>query len=103
MAARVMLIENGNETFVFKNCMAEEQNSYYDKTLVIHIVYEKKLCNSRTQLKQRRENFFYIFENVCKKLDLHCIRSDTVKLVSYTWINASHCSRWAILFIDILK
>lgn len=58
-----MRVENGDKTFVIKTCMAEERNRYYSETLVIHIVYERKLCNSRKQLEQRLH-----FENVCKKL-----------------------------------
>lgn len=56
-----MLVENGNETFDIKNCMAEEQNNYYSETLEIHIVCERKLCNSRKQLEQRREHFLLHF------------------------------------------
>lgn len=44
-----MLVENGNETFDLKKCMAEEQNNYYSETLEIHIVCWRKLCNSRTK------------------------------------------------------
>lgn len=61
MAAFLMPDENGDETFVIKNCMAEEQNSYYSETLVIHIVCERKLCISRKQLEQRREHFLLHF------------------------------------------
>lgn len=56
-----MLVENGNETFDIKNCMAEEQNNYYSEPLEIHIVCERKLCNLRKQLKQRREHFLLHF------------------------------------------
>lgn len=56
-----MLVENGKETFDIKKCIAEEQNNYYSETLKIDIVCERKLCNSRKQVEQRREHLLLHF------------------------------------------
>lgn len=71
--------------------MAEEQNSYYSETLVIHIVSERVMHFKKAARTKKTTFFLYVFENVCKKLVSHCIGFDTVKLVSYTWVNDGHC------------
>lgn len=95
MAECLMLVENGDETFVIKIIWPRSRTAFIVK---IHIVCERKLSISRKQLEQWKQHYFlYIFENVCKKLVSHCVGFDTIKLVSLTWVNDGHG------FIDILE
>lgn len=56
-----MLVENGNETFDIKNCMAEEQNNYYSETLEIHIVCERVMqFKKAAQTKKRAFSFTFL-------------------------------------------
>lgn len=43
-----------------------------------------------SSLNKEESIFFYIFENVCKKLDLYYIRFDIVILVSYILVNVGY-------------
>lgn len=66
--------------------MPEELNSYYREPLEIHTmcVREGHLFQ-KVALTQKAKTFTCtFFENVWRKLDLHFIGFDTVKLIIYT-------------------
>lgn len=85
-----------------KRLLLKLYGSYYSETLVIYLVWEKVMHFKNASRTKKAVFFLNIFENVCqKKIVSHNIGFDTVKLVSYTWVNDGYCFfRWAVLLID---
>lgn len=66
--------------------MPEKLNSYYREPLEIHIVCVRRVIYfQKVALTQKAKTFTCtFFKNVWRKLDLHLIGFDTVKLLIYT-------------------
>lgn len=90
MATCIMLVE------IFFLLKIESQKSWtaiiMNHLKCIPCVWVRVIYFQKVALTQKAKTFTCtLFENVWRKLDLHFIGFDTVKLVIYTWVYDWHC------------